>query len=209
MSARNTNKTEQGFTLVEVMVALFLFSILSASSLAVLTTTIQSKTSLEAKSKLLQSRTLMRVLLKSDFENAIAIPKTDEFGQIQPVSFSAGENGGEYLITLSRTGWDNPGGIERRSNLQSVSYSLKAGVLRRHIHARFNALTTTPVLEQELLHGIRSARLTFFDGEYWVENWVVGEPPQGVKNLPKLAGVEFVFDNGDNLKQIFYVGADQ
>ncbi|PHR93167.1 MAG: type II secretion system protein GspJ [Robiginitomaculum sp.] len=206
---RDALKKQAGFTLVEVLVSLFIFSILSASTLTVLTSTLQSKAQLAEKSERLRQNDILRVLLKADFENALLIPKTDEFGQPMPIWFAGGALGDNRVLVLSRTGWDNPGGIERRSNLQSVEYSFENGGLTRHVRPRFNALSTVPTLDQSLMKGIRTVNMTFFDGQIWGQNWLSGPPPQGVQNLPVLAAVELVFENGETLRQIFRVGADQ
>lgn len=201
--------SQAGFTLVEVLVALFIFSILSAATLAVLTSTLTSKAQMAEKNTLLKQRASLRILLKSDFANTIAAPKADEYGQPEQAVFSGGNAGSNSLLRLARTGWDNPGGIERRSNLQAVDYALEKGVLIRRVRARYNAVSNTEIYEQPLLTGVDQAKLTFFDGEQWLENWVTGAPPLGVEVLPKLASLELIFENGETLRQIFYVGADQ
>ncbi len=199
----------QGFTLVEVLVSLFIFSILSAASLAVLTSVLGSKDLMAEKSNELRQRATLRILLKSDFANTIAVPKTDAFGQPQPVIFFGGSLGDERFLSLSRIGWDNPGGIERRSGLQAVEYVLRDKTLVRQIRARFNPVAATPVLEQSLIGEVERVILSFYDGENWEDNWLTGIPPDGVPNLPRLASVELEFSDGETLRQIFRVGADQ
>lgn len=206
---RNSSHKQSGFTLVEVLVSLFIFSILSAATLTVLTLTLQSKAQLTAKSEMLRKRSITRVLLKADLAHTLVTPRMDEYGQILPIQFIGGNRDNGQIISLARTGWENPAGIETRSNLQSVAYRFERGVLTRHIRPKFNALSSVETLNQTLLSGLQTVRVTFFDGESWVENWVSGSHPQGVEGLPKLAAFEFEFENGDNLQQIFYVGADQ
>ena len=202
-------KYQAGFTLVEVLVSLFIFALLSAATLAVLTTTLDSRERLNAKNLTLQKQSMMRLLLKSDLGNAIAHRKIDPFGQPELIYFAGGIPGDDQVLRLSRTGWENPGGIERRSNLQSVAYILEDGVLKRRVQVRFNAMQDTPVMEQILVKDIENLRFGFFDGEQWVENWTTGAPPIGVEVLPRLASLEIEYTNGKNLRQIFWVGADQ
>lgn len=205
----SADKRQAGFTLVEVLVALFIFSILSVASMTVLTSTLESKDIMERKSAELRQRSTLRILMKSDFSNVLAIPKTDAFGQPEEAMFIGGSLGDERFLSLSRTGWDNPGGIEKRSNLQAVDYVLKDKVLTRTVWARFNPVSNTPLLEQPLMSGVERVTLGFFDGEKWQENWLVGTPPTGVTALPVLASIELELENGDKLRQVFRVGADQ
>jgi len=200
---------QSGFTLVEVLVALFIFSILSAASMAILTSTMRSKDVMQTKSDELRQISTMRILLKSDFAHTIAIPKTDEFGQTEQTIFIGGSIGDERFLSLSRSGWDNPGGIEKRSDLQSVDYVLKDNTLIRQVRARFNPVTATPLFEQSLMGGVERVTLRFFDGKKWQDSWVTGAPPLGVQAMPVLASVELEFSSGDKLRQVFRIGADQ
>ena len=157
----------------------------------------------------LRTRATMRILLKTDFANTLAVPITDSFGQPEQALFSGGLVGDDQILSLSRTGWDNPGGIERRSGLQSVAYILKDKTLTRQVRARFNPVSATPVIEQPLMSGIERIKLGFFDGEQWVDNWIFGAPPVGIPDLPKLASIELEFEDGEKLRQVFRIGADQ
>ncbi|HFB54494.1 MAG TPA: type II secretion system protein GspJ [Hellea balneolensis] len=206
----NTHTTKQsGFTLVEVLVSLFIFALLSSSTLAVLTTTIKNKQQMAEKSTAIQERTLARILLKSDFAHTVIVPKFDSFAQPEPILFGGGNLGDNRVLSLSRIGWDNPGGLEKRSGLQAVEYVLEDGVLIRRTRARFNGVQTSTPSDQALVHDMNAVKFLFYDGEEWVENWIVGEPPLGVETLPVLASVEFTFADDNKTRQIFWVGADQ
>lgn len=207
MSARSTS--ESGFTLVEVLVSLFIFSLLSAATLAVLTTTLQNRSRLTDKNQELQKQSMMRILLKSDLANVIAHPKIDPYGQPETVYFAGGNTGSERLLILSRTGWENPGGIERRSDLQAIDYILEDGVIIRRVQPRFNALQDTPYIQQKLVGNVDKIEFSFYDGAVWNDNWLTGLPPIGVVELPQLAAIDILYNNGKNVRQIFYVGAHQ
>jgi general secretion pathway protein J len=200
---------QAGFTLIEVLVSLFIFALLSSSTLVVLTTTLTNKQQMAEKSTALQERTLARILLKSDFANTVVVPKFDGFSQPEPILFGGGSLGDNRLLTLSRVGWDNPGGLEKRSGLQAVEYVLEDGVLIRRILARFNGAQTTEPFDQVLVHGLGAVKFSFYDGEEWVDTWVTGPPPLGVETLPVLAAVEFTFADDNKTRQIFWLGADQ
>ena len=202
-------RSQQGFTLVEVLVSLFIFSLLSAATLAVLTTTLQNRTRLSDKNDELQKQSMMRILLKADFANTIAHPKTDAFGQPETVYFAGGNTGTERILILSRTGWQNPGGLVRRSDLQSVDYVLEDDTLIRRVQPRFNALADAEYIEQPLVKNVDRIEFGFFNGEDWSDNWLTGLPPLGVQELPELASIDILYKNGKNVRQIFYVGANQ
>ncbi len=200
---------QSGFTLVEVLVSLFIFSILSASTLTVLTSTLRSKDAVQNKSNLVQKRAVMRVLMKSDFAQTLPLMIAKNFDQNEHIYFVGGDMGEDVLFALSRTGWDNPGGVEPRSNLQAVEYVLRDDTLVRRIYARFNPAESTPIYEQILLGDIEQAKASFFDGRDWRDTWVMGRAPIGAQELPKLVSLELIFKNNETIQQIFYLGADQ
>lgn len=203
------NTPGRGFTLVEMLVSLFIFSLLSTATLVLLNSTLASRERVQAKSTELQKHAILRTLLKADLAETIVHRKTDQYGRFEPVGFSGGDTGDPHLIKLSRTGWQNPDGLERRSNLQAVDYILRGGNLIRRVSARYNSLETTEVYEQTLLSGVRSATFFFWDGREWVDRWITGQRPIGVDSLPETAALDLELKDGTELRQIFWVGADQ
>lgn len=197
---------QAGFTLVEVLVSMFIFSLLSTATVSVLLSTLQNKERLSEKNEELRQVANLRMLIKSDLAQTIAVTKMDEFGQDSIVQFSGGALSGNKILSLSRSGWANPAGIERRSDLQAVDYTFEQGEFTRNIRARFNAIAATPTYTQVLAKNVQSLRFSFFDGEYWSDNWLTGPPPSGVKDLPTLAKLDITFENGRSLQQLFIVG---
>ena len=204
------NRTKQaGFTLVEVLVAMLIFSLLSTATLSVLISTLRSKEQIAIKAEGLRQIAILQTLLKSDLSQTIPVQKTDDFGQFAPIIFSGGMAADNTVLSLSRTGWGNPGGIERRSDLQAVEYRMENGVLSRHVKSRFNAIDATPSFKQELLSGVESVKFTFYDGEFWQDNWLTGPPPQGVEGLPQLASLEIVLGDNKSLRHVFHIGVGE
>ncbi len=200
---------QAGFTLVEVLISMFIFSLLSTATLSVLLSTLRTKELLSKKNEELRQIANLRMLLKSDLGQAIAVAKADEYGRSELSVFEGGISSGNQVLSLSRTGWANPAGIERRSDLQSVKYTFDQGVLTRNISARFNAVASTPVYQQGLLSNVESLKFSFYDGKFWTNTWLTGQPPVGVETLPTLARLEVKFDNGTDLRQVFFVGEAQ
>ena len=94
------------------------------------------------------------------------IALTDEFRPARNRLFWQAARAGDErrLLVISRAGWENPGGLERRSDLQAVDYILKEGVLVRRVRARFNPIAATPEYEQALIGGIDKIEMSFYDG---------------------------------------------
>ena len=112
--------SHQGFTLVEALIALFIFSWLSLAAYQMLDQVILTQaTNKKASDSLALSQRVSRQMAK-DFRYMVARPIIDEKGFQQPSIVLEGE---ESVIAFTRRGWSNPLGW-RRSNLQRVEYQL-------------------------------------------------------------------------------------
>ena len=112
--------SHHGFTLVEALIALFIFSWLSLAAYQMLDQVILTQaTNKKASDSLALSQRVSRQMAK-DFRYMVARPIIDEKGFQQPSIVLEGE---ESVIAFTRRGWSNPLGW-RRSNLQRVEYQL-------------------------------------------------------------------------------------
>ena len=126
-------KPPLGFTLLEILVAMAIFTLIGLASTAVLSSVIDSdELSTERFGKL---QTLQRAMLtlERDILQATARPIRVE-GETNPVVLSGGgdlfqsETDGLGLV---RSGWHNPQLMLPRSTLQAVAYRLQEGQLQR------------------------------------------------------------------------------
>ena len=120
---------QRGFTLVELMVALFITAILFAMGYGAINQVSGQYSSLEAQqARLLAVQTAMRTLAQ-DFEQATARPVRQPVGNQWQAAFEsqaavAGLRKIPALVTLTRGGWANPAGVQRPA-LQRVSYFVR------------------------------------------------------------------------------------
>lgn len=112
--------SHRGFTLVEALVALFIFSWLSLAAYQMLDQVILTQaTNKKASDSLALHQRVSRQMAK-DFRYMIDRPIIDESGFQQPSIVLEGE---DSEIAFTRRGWSNPLGW-RRSNLQRVKYQI-------------------------------------------------------------------------------------
>ena len=202
---------DTGFTLVEVLVTLLVFSVLSSATLGVFANAVQAKSAMQAKNEILKERTRLRALLKDDFANTIIRDVRDGNGNVIPVQFYIGDTGvyGSGLIGLTRVGWDNPEGLERRSDLQLVQYEMEKGKLVRVVYPRSIPAPDTQPFRQVLMEEIDGvATRVFYDGD-WLSNWVTGAPPTGRPELPRIISIQIRLTDGTDFTQLFWLGADR
>lgn len=164
----------RGFTLMEVLVAVFIFSIVAIlayggyNQLARQSDIVESNAS---RTRMIQAAVQR---MAEDFEMIEPRPVREPLGEsVEPALRSDART--ETLIDLTRSGWSNPAGVPR-STLQRVTYRLQDNKLER---AYWNALDRTMNAEPTaatLLDHVRTASFRFMDqNQSWHDQW----PPLG------------------------------
>lgn len=163
---------QRGFTLLEVLIAVALFSLLGLACYRLLERVTHSDQRIAAHE--MQLRQLQRALgiFERDLLQAIAYPLSDDPSRRQAL-IGQGDN-----LRLVRGGWGNPL-HEPRSEVQEVSHAWRDGQwLRQYRSPPARELEAPPLHSQRLLDGIRLIRLRYIDsrGEGH-ENWPVASSP--------------------------------
>jgi general secretion pathway protein J len=186
-----------GFTLVELLVAIFVFAIVSAIAMGgynelVKQSDIASKGA--ARTRNVQAAVQRLVL---DFTSLEPRPVREPLGDsIQP-ALRANARGSEQIAELTHSGWSNPAGVPR-STLQRVSYRLDDKKLLREYWVVLDRTLTGEPQTAELIDRVKRIELRFMDGNRtWHEQW----PPLGYSapDAPQLRpiGVEITLELED------------
>lgn len=117
-----------GFTLVETLVTLFVFSLLAAAAVVVLDNSADAQLRLSDVSASVQDFQRLRAALRADLAQAAERLPRGEAGEVRP-AFESSDGSGR-LFAFVRRGWENPGGAPRAS-LQYVEYRLENGAIVR------------------------------------------------------------------------------
>ncbi len=185
-----------GFTLVEMMIALAIFGMLTAAGVVLL--------SVVARTQTISDRLLGEVgeirragaLLTADL--ALATPRTyrDDLGWAH-LAFSGGAGEGPLMLAFVRASWDDGDGAEPRR----VGYRLAEGRLERlsfdHVDGSAAGRAIT------LLDEVSAVRLRYRDREgEWHTRWDPSDP----RRLP--VAVELITDSAAHglIRQLFLVG---
>jgi general secretion pathway protein J len=174
MNADRSFRARHGFTLVELLVALFIVAIMFALGYGALNQALRDREALTTRQQRLAAvQTTMRVI-SQDFGQLAIRPVRDRVGDATEPTLRGGPRAGE-LVALTRGGWANPAGIQRPA-LQRVSYALDDGKLvRAHWRVLDATLAGEPV-RRELLDRVRLVQLRYMDeARQWREEW---PPPE-------------------------------
>lgn len=183
-----------GFTLMELLVSLLIFGMLSAAGVSLLSFSVRAQ---EAAGERLGDLAALRrasALLAADLAQAAPRVHRSESGEAGPAFF-----GGEALA-LVRRGWENVDGAARPS-LQRVEWRLSGTILERQAYPLVDGAAPLPAAA--MLDDVARLRLRYRDerGE-WRARW----DPERPDALP--VAVELVIDRtgGATVRQLFLTG---
>lgn len=161
---------QKGFTLIEVLVAMFIFAILSALAYGTLSQTLLSAEILSDRMDRLQALQRTMRMLTDDMYQLTPRPVRDELGDNFGPALDTGFQSG-FAIELTRSGWNNPM-VLPRSTLQRAAYRIEdEELIRYHWTVLDRTLSNEPV-SVALLDGVESIQFRFFlaDGEF-TDQW--------------------------------------
>ena len=124
----NPNISQRGFTLIEVLVSLFIFSIISIGATTALTQSLKTKEQLASVMDELSEINIARTIIKNDLSAITLRASRDELGDKRPYSLFSDST---VLLSFTRRGLENPGGLEKRGDLERVNYVFEEGSLIR------------------------------------------------------------------------------
>ena len=162
------NVRARGFTLLELLVALTVFAIMSVAAYGGLRNVLFTRAAVEEQNRRLAAVQLAVYRLEQDIEQAVPRGIRDEYGEPQ-AALIGGELASDRLI-LTRAGWDNPLG-QPRATLQRVAYRLRNGRLWRLYWDVLDRGGPSEPREILLLDRVRELRVRFLDQDDWRNDW--------------------------------------
>src|SRR5687768_8135700 len=116
MRQRTDNSRTAGFTLIEILVALFIFSVVSLLMTTALHSLLRSQESVEKSAERFAALQTALLLLSRDIEQSI-----DRSASV-PAGIAGAFNGAPDRLTLTHTGLVNPDAQLQRPTLQRTQY---------------------------------------------------------------------------------------
>lgn len=187
----------RGFTLIEILVAIFIFSIMFALGYGAVSAAAQHRSTIvDAESRLRELHTTMR-WLSLDLTQAVARPVRDSQGGGDEPAIRI-EPRANVLLQLTRGGWRNSAGVAR-SSLQRVHYILDDGQLVRLEWPVLDAAQGAIPRRRALLGRVRAVTVRAMNPtRQWVDSWpaITTVPgPQSLRMRP--LAVEVLIETED------------
>lgn len=192
---------DEGFTLVELLMALLIFGMLSAGGVALLSFSVRSQAMTGERLDDLAAVRRLGAIMASDLAQVAPRIVRDQSGVAQAAFRGSSGVGSIPPLAFVRRGWENMDGAARPS-LQKVEYLVSGDQLQRRGYRYLDgAEGEAPAT---LLTGVAGLRLRYRDAKgEWRERWDSRDPTE----IP--AAVELVLElrEGGSIRQLFLTGS--
>lgn len=183
-----TITNQGGFSLVEMLVAVFLLSVVSLISLSVMSNFADANQMVTDKMSDLGKIERARDYLRSDLREAI---ERGFFVQDHKL-----DNSG-LLFRLTRGNSENAKVEVAYSPVEMIEYRISENKLIRRSYLRPEAVENTPFREYVVLERVAEISLKFYDGFLWYDYWINGQNPNAAP-LPRALEISWFMSDNKN-----------
>ncbi len=196
----------RGFTLIEVLVALAVFGVMTVLAYQALGQSLSNADLLTARLDRIRAVQRTISMLGRDLTQTSPRPVRDFLGDGFLPSMRTSGNA-EFALELTRGGWPNPAGLPR-GTLQRVAWRIEDGeLLRYHWRVLDPTLSDEPVITQ-LIDDVDSILFRYrTHGGEWTEQW----PPLGAQGAvaerirPQIVEVVLTLPDEGEIRRFFEV----
>ncbi len=192
MSNLSANKTCRGFTLLEILVAMAIFAIMSVMAYSGLRVLLDARAATSLRSERLAELQIALYLIGEDLAQSIARPVRDEYG-VQETGAHGGISGELLTLTRSVPAWS---AYQAGSRLQRISYRFEQGALYRLAWTTLDRTQQSEYRRRKLID-LEQIQLRFFDDD-WTDSWSSDYAPKAVE-------IVFTINGLGDIKRLFFI----
>ncbi|KTC88961.1 GspJ family T2SS minor pseudopilin variant LspJ [Fluoribacter dumoffii] len=158
MNKKIINAPFNGFTLIEILIALAVFAILATITTSVLYNAFTTRSRVNEQSERLSELQLAISLIQQDTSQTVERPIRSN--DMQLLSAFIGQT---HYVEFTRDGDVNPGSIEKRSTLKRVAYSCEQGTLIRRTWNTLDRINQKDYEDKILLNHIAECHFGYLN----------------------------------------------
>jgi general secretion pathway protein J len=181
---RPSDRRRSGFTLIEVLVAVVIFALMSAAAYAAVDTLLRARENLHARAETLRQLQTTIGRLERDLRQAIDRGVREGYGDRAEML-----RGDGVALELTRAGLANPLGATR-SRLERVQWALADQQINRVSFAVLDrAIDSRPTITP-MLDSVTRLEFRYLDGGQWSNQWPRANAREGIDaGLPRAIAV--------------------
>ncbi len=199
-------RLQGAFTLIEVLVAISIFSIMATFAYATLAQTLLNSEMLSERMDRLQAVQKAIRTLTLDFEQLAPRPVRTDFGDSMSPALASDATSGN-ILELTHGGWSNPAQLPR-STLQRSAYRLENQELIRYYWPVLDRTMNSEVFEAKLLTDVDSIVIRYLNinGE-WIDHWPPREtsPQEGLNLRPRAAEIIISLNDFGEIRRLIEI----
>ena len=197
---------QKAFTLIEVLVALAIFGILSALAYGALGQTLLSAEMLNERMDRLQAIQKSVRHLSQDFLQLAPRPVRLELGDSIGPALQA-DLSSDFAIELTHGGWHNPAALPR-GTLQRAAYRLEDDELVRYYWTVLDRTLSNEPVAVTILDGVESILFRYLiESGDWIEQWPppTAPGPLGLRQRPRAVEIVLTLQDRGEIRRIVEV----
>lgn len=208
------DRRQRGFTLLELMVAIAIFAVISLIAYGGLSNILQTRNALELQSERIAQLQRAFMIIGRDLEQVADRGVLDSYGTEQAAMQT--DQYGDKLLSFTRNGWNNPFPVAQRprSNLQRVIYAVRE---QRLVRSHFDVLDQAPdsvQYDNPLLDKVSSVKVRFLqvsvDGrgakeDNWHDSWPLSDPgdQDDAPSLPNAVEITIDLEDSGEIRRLY------
>lgn len=186
--------TARGFTLIEILVALAIFSIMSALGYRALSSLLDARTAIVAHNEQWRALDLFFTRLDRDLNSYIKRPVRNQWDRVE-AEFFAPEGGTE--LSFTRAGWNGASGAA--ADAQRIGYRWRAQNVEMVLWPALDRAPHSEASTYTVLSSVKLLEFRFLDGNgNWQRHW--GTPP--LDGAPRAVEVMLETSSGKRLTRL-------
>lgn len=201
-----TYRAVAGFTLVELLVALAVFAVVSSAAYVGLTRVLDARAHLQESDRRFAAIQRLMLLLEREVVQMADRPVRNEFGDLDP-ALRLDENQG---MEWSRFGRPNPAGLTQ-SGLWRVGYGKDDERLVRRVWPVLDRAPDTPMFEETVLEDMDDFAVEALWEGRWFGEWPPqprdGETPSGPDVIPDALRIRVEVEGAPPLEQTILIAS--
>lgn len=195
----NANK-QRGFTLLEILIALFVFTILSVMMTGALRTVINAQSGAERNAARVRHLQIVFVRMARDIEQVVNRPVKTAVSKDSPAFLGTPEG-----FAFTHNGIAGPNGRAKRTTLQRAQYIFKDGVLWRMAWEVLDQSSNSPKpYQRDVLNNVTNVRFSYLDkNKRFHQNWPV--KGRSSEPLPSAVRVRLTVADWGKVEQLYVI----
>lgn len=190
-----------GFTLLEILIALFIFTILSTILVGALRNMMDAQTATEHKAERLRHLQFALLMISRDVEQAIDRPVYAADGKEEQSFIGASKS-----FTFTHAGYANLTGVLTHSTLQRTGYYWDNGALWRKSWGVLDQAPQTQAHVRDLLEDVSEAHFQYLDKDNkFHDDWPV--EGQDEQQLPRAVRIYLTISKWGTMSQLYVIAA--